>query len=344
MKTHCRCLIPLLGLVALLPTGLAAEKNDSPPPAKTEKGEIRVYTNRTAKDLPKEPVTFLGVETVPASPTLVAQLGLAEGTGLVVTNVVADSPAARILKEHDILVKLDDQLLIDVRQLAVLVRNHKEGDEIILIYIRGGKQQTAKAKLAKRDMPKLSFQFLTDGSRASAVTGSLLRPAFERPSGEMQQRAEELAPGPAEAMADRARMMTLLQSAPPQSSVRIIESEGSPAVGRVTMLHPSRSQIVSSDDAGTLELKIDDGQKELTAKDAQGAVIFSGPINTPEERQTLPESVRPRLEKILQMRGFSSTPDGDFRSSAPVAPPLPGRPISLPLPAAVPTLPPPAIL
>ena len=74
MKTHCRCLIPLLGLIALLPVGLAAEKNDSPPPAKTEKGEIRVYTNRTAKDLPKEPVTFLGVETVPASPTLVAQL------------------------------------------------------------------------------------------------------------------------------------------------------------------------------------------------------------------------------------------------------------------------------
>jgi hypothetical protein len=139
-------------------------------------------------------------------------------------------------------------------------------------------------------------------------------------------------------------MMAMLQSASPQSSVRIIESEGSPAARRVTMLHPSTSRIVSSDEAGTLELKIDDGQKELTAKDAQGAVIFSGPINTPKERQALPESVRLRLEKLLQMQGASFTPDGDFRSSAPVAPPSPGRPISLPLPAAVPTLPPPAIL
>ena len=118
----------------------------------------------------------------------------------------------------------------------------------------------------------------------------------------------------------------------------------SPAARRVTMLHPSTSRIVSSDEAGTLELKIDDGQKELTAKDAQGAVIFAGPINTPEERKALPESVRPRLEKILQMQGVSFTPDGDFRASAPVVPPLPGRQISLPLPAKARTSPPPTIL
>jgi len=71
MKTHCRFLIPLLSLVALLPVGLCAEKNDSPPPAKTERsGTTRVYVDHAAKDLPKEPVTFLGVETMPASPTL----------------------------------------------------------------------------------------------------------------------------------------------------------------------------------------------------------------------------------------------------------------------------------
>jgi hypothetical protein len=327
----------LLGLVALLPTGLAAEKNDLAPPAKTERpGTTRVYFDRAAKDLPKEPVTFLGVETMPASPTLVSQLGLADGTGLVVTNVVPDSPATSVLKEHDILVKLDDQLLIEVRQLAVLVRNHKEGDEITLTYIRGGKQQTATVKLVKREMPKLSFQFPGASAHVGAVVGNIASSGPERTTGEFQQRAGESTRIQTESLADQIRMMSMLQSTPPQSSVRIIESEGSPAARRVTMLHPSTSRIVSSDQAGSLELKIDNGQKELTAKDTKGAVIFSGPINTPEER--------PRLEKLLQMQGVSFTPDGDFRSSAPIAPPLPGRQISLPLPATVRTLPPPTIL
>ena len=327
MKTHCRCLIPLLGLVALLPTGLAAEKNDSPPPAKSERSEMHVFTNRATKDLPKEPVTFLGVETMPASPTLVAQLGLAEGTGLVVTNVVPDSPATSVLKEHDVLVKLDDQLLIEVRQLAVLVRNHKEGDEITLTYIRGGKQQTATVKLVKREMPKLSFQFPGAGAHVGSVVGNIASSGLERTTGEFQQRAPESARIQTESLADQARMMSMLQSTPPQSSVRIIESEGSPAARRVTMLHPGTSRIVFSDEAGELELKIDNGQKELTANDTKGAVIFSGPVNTPEERKALPESVGPRLEKLLQMQGVSFTPDGDFRSSAPIAPPLPGRQI-----------------
>jgi len=315
-------------LVALLPTGLAAEKNDLAPPAKTERpGTTRVYFDRAAKDLPKEPVTFLGVETMPASPTLVSQLGLADGTGLVVTNVVPDSPATSVLKEHDILVKLDDQLLIEVRQLAVLVRNHKEGDEITLTYIRGGKQQTATVKLVKREIPKLSFQFPGDGAHVGAVVGNIASSGLERTTGEFQRRPVESARIQAESLADQARMMSMLQSTPLQSSVRIIESEGSPAARRVTMLHPGRSQIVSGDQAGSLELTIDNGQKELIAKDTKGTVIFSGPINTPEERQALPESVRPRLEKLMQMKGVNFTTDGNFRADAPIVPPLPGRQI-----------------
>ncbi len=55
-------------------------------------------------------------------------------------NVVPDSPAAATLKKNDVLTKLDDQLLIEQRQLSVLIRNHKDGDEVTLTYIRGGKE------------------------------------------------------------------------------------------------------------------------------------------------------------------------------------------------------------
>src|SRR4051812_1163765 len=102
----------------------------------------------------KEVVTFLGVETAPVSETLSAQLNLPKDSGLVVIHIVPDSPAASALKEHDVLVKLDDQLLVEPRQFSVLVRNHKDGDEVNFSYIRAGKAAAAKVKLAKHEVPK----------------------------------------------------------------------------------------------------------------------------------------------------------------------------------------------
>jgi hypothetical protein len=52
---------------------------------------------------------------------------------------------------------LDDQILIDVRQLMVLVRNRKEGDEVTFTYLRGGAKATAKVRLLAQDMPKYPY-------------------------------------------------------------------------------------------------------------------------------------------------------------------------------------------
>ena len=118
MKKSLPYLLPVLALAVALPFARAAD--DDKPVAKKEKKEIRVIAGpdhraiiRHADGGEKESVTFLGVETAPVSPTLTAQLGLSEGTGLIVNHVVPDGPAAGALKPHDILVKLDDQILIE---------------------------------------------------------------------------------------------------------------------------------------------------------------------------------------------------------------------------------------
>jgi|GEM_PF-1900172 hypothetical protein len=101
-----------------------------------------------------ERTTFLGVDVTLVQPALGAQLGLPRGTGLVVERLAPRGPVAGVLKEHDVLTHLDDQILIDVRQLMVLVRNRKEGDEVMLTYLRGGTKAAAKVKLIAQDMPK----------------------------------------------------------------------------------------------------------------------------------------------------------------------------------------------
>jgi hypothetical protein len=98
------------------------------------------------------PVTFLGVSTNPPSQELSTQLAVPADTGLVVDFVTPGSPAEKAgVQNSDVLTKLDDQILILPRQLAVLVANHKEGDSVKISLIRKGQPQEITATLGKQE-------------------------------------------------------------------------------------------------------------------------------------------------------------------------------------------------
>lgn len=97
-----------------------------------------------------EKVTYLGVSVVPAGETITAQLKLPRNTGLVIVYVDMESPSAKVLEKNDVLHKLNDQLLVNPDQLAVLVKMFKPGDEISLSLFRAGTPLTLKVKLGER--------------------------------------------------------------------------------------------------------------------------------------------------------------------------------------------------
>jgi serine protease Do len=253
----------------------------------------------------KEPVTFLGIETAPAGRTLAAQLGLPADTGLVVTRIIEGSPAAGLLKEHDIITKLDDQILVDVRQLSVLVRGHKEGDEVALKLYRGGKETTVKVKLGKHEVPKISAA--GDGPVFHFFGGSDLPESM--PFGQIPGMARE----------DIDHAMNLLGRQPldafflQKPHVRVFGHAGEKgaSAGGSTILDLADGNLVYSDENGSIEVNATKGQRELTVKDPKGRVTFKGPINNEEERQKLPPDVMARLDKIQNV-DFSSEPGEDF--------------------------------
>ncbi|HEX4794239.1 MAG TPA: PDZ domain-containing protein [Humisphaera sp.] len=131
---------------------------------------------------------YLGVSAAPLPPALQHQLGLPAGMGLVVEFVQEKSPAADAgLHQYDVLQKLDDQLLINPQQLAVLVRSYKPGDQIKLTIIRDGKKQELTAKLSEHELvPLRSLQPLEwdlDGSALPPppVRSFPLNPQFAKP-------------------------------------------------------------------------------------------------------------------------------------------------------------------
>lgn len=150
-----------LAIVAAMAAGsmcLAADtpEGDATPAAEHVSGDAPKHEGRAAHNEKAKKLIFLGVEVGPVDPALRAQFELPEGTGLMVQEVVPGSPAAQAgLKKYDVLQKLDDQLLINAEQLAVLVRTHKAGDSVALSVIHGGKSDTVSPKLIETEAPAM---------------------------------------------------------------------------------------------------------------------------------------------------------------------------------------------
>ena len=94
---------------------------------------------------------YLGVIVSAIPPELSVHLDLKPGAGLVVFGVAPDSPAQKAgLKRHDILLKLSDQLLINVPQLQTLIAHRKAGDKVTLAVLRNGETKKLDVTLRSR--------------------------------------------------------------------------------------------------------------------------------------------------------------------------------------------------
>ena len=314
MKTYCTYLLPSLALVALAPQAWAQKEVivrrldvDTP---------HRVVINKEESGCEKEKVTYLGIETAPVGRTLGTQLGLGRDLGLVVTQVMPKSPAADLLREDDVLTKLDDQLLVNMQQLGVLVRARKEGDEVKLSLVRGGKETTVKVKLGTREVAKQSHAFIFQNGSPGGMnwSGSLM------PDGMAGlERLRELPGMEPEHARDVLRMIG-------RERGNVMSGPGKHLIVRAgkgsTMVDLPKSNISYSDDEGSIEIKADDGQRSLTVKDTKGDIVFQGPITTAAERKKLSPDIMKRLEK-LENDTISFEVNEDFKSETV---PLPSEP------------------
>lgn len=218
----------------------------------------------------REKVTHLGVGVAPAGPSLAAQLGLAPSTGLIVTDVTPNSPATEKIKPHDVLVEIDGQLLINPEQFAVLIRNHRPGDEVTIKLIRRGQSETIKTQLSAHEIAVPEPRPMPS------------RPGVTFPGG---------IPMPGQ----------------PSLVERQIEVHRRTPRGDEPALRQRR--VVVRDQTGSIELNVGESGRSVIVKDLQGETVFTGPLNSPADFEAIPEAIRPRLERIPEAR-VPKAPDG----------------------------------
>jgi len=210
-------------------------------------------------------VPFLGVITTSMPADDPAQPGLPQGFGLQIKGVAPESGAAVAgLAENDILVKLDDQLLVNPEQFVALVRSHQPGDRIHLTFIRAGETKTTEAQIGKR-------KALARGSRPVVEI-------FTVPTSKVIS----------------------IGSANMDSALDEIRKTLYPEQHLPTPNASSRPH--ASDDVSTrFQLLTENGVTVLKVSEA-GKELFRGPVDTPEQREHVPSDFRRVLEKMEKIR------------------------------------------
>ena len=97
------------------------------------------------------PMSWLGVAIAEAPIEISARLPIDRGTGLVVNEVIAESPAAVAgLQRGDVLARLNDQILVTPKQLQTLVMHRKAGDQVEITFFRKGEKRKVIVVLMPR--------------------------------------------------------------------------------------------------------------------------------------------------------------------------------------------------
>ena len=260
-------------------------------------------------------MTFLGVETSQVPNVVSEQLGLTKGLGLVVDYVVPNSPAASAgVQQNDILKMLNDQILMEPTQLRKLLQTFSEGTEVTLTILRKGQEQKITVKLAKKEMPQ-RHSMMPGGNHDMHwdfdETGDLgdqmqeLKEQLKEQLGDTQRGIIRGAVIQAHEAARRAREDARRAA----REIRILSNDNGTL--KATKIDLGKAQIVFCDAKGEMKLENVNGKKLLTAKDPQGKLLFSGPVETKEDLDKVPTDVRERYETLQQSDLPAVAPQGD---------------------------------
>lgn len=279
---------------------------------------------------------YLGIMTRAPGPEVVAQAGLNEGFGLLVQEVMPESPAAKAgLKQHDLLHLFEDQKIVNVDQLTALVRAAGKGKEVKLTVKRGGQDVVVTLMIEEKLMP-VERHF--GGPPGGFPDMRSFIPRMQEWGEEQRERAERFG----DAMREYQNRLQEWMRGPkdrPQPEMPRFEGERRggldgdrpppPRDGERGDRTENRKQVTVDDRAVT---RRDDAGEYSYRSTREGKVFTVKPkdgeeqefeVNTPEQREKVPAAFRQKLEELEKMS--RTLPERPGPEGGPRAEPPPSR-------------------
>lgn len=252
--------------------------------------------------------TFLGVSTDPITAQAAKQLGLEKATGLLLSFIKDDSPAAQAgLKKNDVLLKLNDQILINAEQFVVLIRSFEPGEKVTMHGLRGGEPFNAEVTLGQAMVAPVGPGGATlhqpgwrvqQNGRLGPNGGAMILPdnvfdqlpPFEGAPADLQELIRNMQHNQDQ------NMQRLLQ----RLELNLEDIQGGANGGGVM-----QSQVMKNDGQHSITLKTDNDGRHLTIKNKADEVLYDGllPENDVEqhliEDNGLPMDVFKKVQPML---------------------------------------------
>lgn len=209
-----------------------------------------------------------GLRLSRASTVLRQQLALTRGAGLVVDEVLPNTPAWQAgLVQHDVLVMLDDQLLVLPEQFSALLEDCDTEGPMQCTVLRGGRRI------------QIQLGYAGGATRTTAVASRAVEPI-----------PASLQPPPHAAPRQVAAIRQPAPSAPARAAV-----------------HPADETLLRQDADFQIRLTSGE-QTRLVVTDPQGRVVFNDAIDSPQARSKMPASIRDRVAAMERQLEHAAAP------------------------------------
>jgi serine protease Do len=307
-------------IMAIPASALEAPVDDAPPPPAVRDGaaalpEIRLKPE--ANIVPKAAAPFLGVISGDMPDILAEHLALEPGQGIVVRSLVPDGPAAKAgLQVTDLITRVGGKPVGSPMALSKEVLALKPGDTVTLDIIHKGKASKVDVQL---------------GTKPAELAAAELQPMQQL---DLEGLPKEFADRIRDAIAGNVGGIDLRQGADadalPLEMKNAVEEMQKRMQGAFeeALSEPDAPQEIKgeatirmNDNDGSVEVKSKDGAKEVTVRDHQNNIIWTGPWDTPQDKLAAPAGVRERVQSLnldtdfkggglrLRMRGQEAPQD-----------------------------------
>lgn len=304
MKTISRISIAAW-LTALPVFGIEAPPDDAPPPVEVSPSPaVPQAPPAAAGPVEKAGIAYLGVISTAVPEMLADHLGLKAGQGIVVSAVMPEGPAAKAgLVVHDVITSIAGDPVGSPEELTVRINTRKPGEKIRMDVIHHGKAAGIDVTLGERPAhlttpaPGPLDQLNLDGVPEDLA--NRVRRMIEGNLGEMkldfQKGVDEAAPQIEDAMRKMREQMGKAMEGLKLPEMPQIPQQGG-IQGGIEVHQGATFRLMDND--GSIELKSVEGGKEITVRDKDQNIVWTGPWDTEQDKAAAPEDVRRRVERL----------------------------------------------
>ncbi len=278
MKTKPSSLIAAGCAAVLISPAFAidAPADDAPPPpalAKNGKTLPEIKLPAAPKSAEKSSAAFLGVVSGDIPEILADHLNLKHGEGIIIRSLVPDGPAAKSgLAVNDVITRVAGQAVGTPLDISKQVASHKPDENIRIDLIHRGKATQLDVRLGNKPAelavaePQSLNALNLDGLPSDLA--DRIRAAIEGNMGGMS--------------------LPLGNNPAPLPSLQ----------GNGNIQLQGGATLRMKDNQGSVEVKSIDGAKQVTLRDQQDNITWSGPWNTDQDKSAAPADARVRIDSL----------------------------------------------